>query len=72
MRANETDDFREAIEKEIDSFKSNDIFELAPLENKLKHKLLMHFAWSFKRKRNLIGELIKHKACSHVHGGKKI
>ena len=48
------------------------MFELMPIENEPKENTMIPFAWSFKRKRNPIGELIKHKARLCVHGGKQV
>ena len=62
MKAEDADDFRKAMGKEIQSFKDEGIFELIHLKNKPSHKTLIPFIWSFKRKRNPMGELIKHKA----------
>ena len=58
------------MKQEIDNFKEEKIFELVPLNKKPSHKSLIPFVWSFKYKRNPIGELIKHKARLCVHGGK--
>ena len=60
------------MKKEINSFKDEKIFELMLLNKKPAHKSLIPFVWSFKRKRNPIGELIKHKAHLCVDGGKQI
>ena len=72
MKADDADEFRKAMKKEINSFKDEKIFELMLLNKKPAHKSLIPFVWSFKRKRNPIGELIKHKARLCVHGGKQI
>ena len=72
IKAEDADDFRKAMGKEIKSFKDADIFELMLLQDKPQHKTLIPFVWSLKRKRNPMGELIKLKARLCVHGGKQI
>ena len=57
--------------KEIKSFKDEGIFDLTVIHKKPTHRPLILFSWSFKRKRNHTGELIKNKARSCVHGGKQ-
>ena len=61
MKAEDSAQFREAILKEINSFKKEQIFELNPL-NKLSDRSLILFVWSFKHKRKPMRELIKYKA----------
>ena len=70
MEAHDSESFREVMGKEIDSFNKEDIFKLIPIKDKLKHKSLILFIWSFKRKRNLLSNLIKHKARLYIHRGK--
>ena len=72
MKADDADEFRKAMKKEIDSFNEEKIFELIPISKKPDHKSLIPFVWSFKRKRNPMGELIKHKARLCVYGGKQV
>ena len=72
IKAEDADDFRKAMRKEIKSFRDADIFELIPLQNKPQHKSLILFVWLFKRKRNLMGELIKYKARLYAYGGKQV
>ena len=43
MNANDANNFREVIGKEIESFKDNGIFELIPLKSKPEHKSLTLF-----------------------------
>ena len=67
MKADDADEFRKAMKKEIDSFNEEKIFELIPISKKPDHKSLIPFVWSFKRKHNPMGELIKHKARLCIH-----
>ena len=59
MKANDLAQFKKAMETEIENLKKENIFKLMSLENKPHDRLLILFVWSFKRKRNLMGELIK-------------
>ena len=72
MKADNADQFRDTMNKEIKSFKSEKIFELMLIKNKPSEKSLILFIWSFKRKRNLLSELIKHKARLCIHGRKQV
>ena len=72
MNAEDADSFREAMEKEFDSFKQEKMFKLLLLRDKLKYKSLIPFTWSFERKRNPLGDFMKYEACSCVHGGEQI
>ena len=56
----------------IKSFKHEKIFEIMPLAKKPTEKSLMPFAWTFKRKINPMGDLIKHEARSCAHNRRKI
>ena len=55
IKAEDADDFREAIGKEVDNFKETKIFELVQLEKKPPHKSLIPSVQLFKQKQNLIG-----------------
>ena len=72
MKSDNANSFREAMGKEVTSFKEEKIFEIAPIKNKPSKKSLTPFVWSFKRKRNPMGELIKYKARLCVHGGRQV
>ena len=72
MKADAFAQFKEEIGKEVDSFKKNIMFGLMPIENKPKDKTVISFVWSFKHKRDPMGELIKHKVIICVHGGKQV
>ena len=61
MKIDETNLFKNAIEVDIVSFKEEKTFKLTPLTDKPKDKALIPFVSSFKRKHNVLGELIKHK-----------
>ena len=50
MKADDADDFRKAMGKEVKSFKDANTFGLVPLQNKPQHAFLIPFVWSFKRK----------------------
>ena len=69
MKAEDSEDFKAAMKKEINDLYEANIFDIIPLEDKPKNYKLIRFIWSFKRKRSLIGVLIKHKARLYVHGG---
>ena len=60
------------MSKEISSFKEKEIFEVIPLKDKPIEKNLIPFVWSFKRKHNSLGNLIKYKARLYIHGGKQV
>ena len=60
------------MKKEIKSFKDENTFKILPISEKPSHKSLIPFIWSFKRKRNAFGELIKYKARLCVHGGRQV
>ena len=68
MKAKDSEDFKAAMKKEVNDLYKADVFEVIPLKDKLKEYKLIRFIWSFRRKRSLIGLLIKHKArlCIHV------
>ena len=68
MQSGDSNTFRKAMAKEISSFKEEKIFEIIPIEPKPKEKYLIPFIWLFKRKRNPIGDLIKHKARLCMYG----
>ena len=72
MKAEDADDFKETMGKEIQSFKDEETYELIHVKRKPSHESLIPFIWSFKRKRSPMGELMKHKARSCAHGGKQI
>ena len=60
MQSDDADSFREVMGIEIESFKEEKIFDIIPIRNKPSNESLAPFFWSFKRKRNPMGELIKH------------
>ena len=60
------------MDKEIESFKKEEIFKPLPLKDKPANKSLISFVWSFKCKRNPLRELIKHKARLYINGAKQI
>ena len=72
IKAEDSNQFREAMSKEIDSFKEKEIFEVIPLKDKLIEKNLIPFIWFFKRKHNPLSDLIKHKARLYIYGGKQV
>ena len=71
MKADNCARFKETMDKEIENFKQENIFKVVPLKDKPDAKTLISFAWSFKRERNPLGRLIKHKALMCMCGGKQ-
>ena len=72
MSTEDSDLFKEAMKKEVNSFIEKKIFQIIPLKDKPSHKSLIPFVWSFKQKRNIIGDLIKYKARLYLHGEKQV
>ena len=72
MQSEDSDDFRKAMAKETSSFKQEKAFEIMPIGSKPKEKSLIPFMWSFKRKRNPMGNLIKHETRLCMHGGRQV
>ena len=60
------------MNKEIESFKLEKIFELMHSKDKPLEKCLIPFIWLFKRKRNPLSELIKHKVRLCIYRGKQV
>ena len=67
MKAPNVVDFIRAMEKEITDL--NDTGKLVKKTNIPKEVKLIRLIWSFKRKQNPLGQLIKHKARLCIHGG---
>ena len=59
------------MSSEIENFNKQGVFELVPINNEPQDRTMVPFVWSFKRKRNPLGELTKHKARLFTHGAKK-
>ena len=50
---------------------TEDVWEIIPKSSLPTSAHIIRLIWSFKRKRNTFGDLIKHKARLCVHGGIK-
>ena len=72
MKADDSIQFKEAMSKEIGSFKKEKTFTLISLKDKPSNRSLIPFVWSFKRKRNPMGELLKHKVRLCIHSRKEV
>ena len=55
--------------KEIEALTKDKVWRLESKRNIPPHAKLIHLIWSFKRKRNPLGDLIKYKPRLYVHGG---
>ena len=62
-------DFIKAMVKEIDDHEKNNHWTMVPRSSMPSGTKTILAIWSFKRKRNPMGELIKHKARLCAHGG---
>ena len=71
MHAHDCAEFQNAMDKEVESLQKDGVFRIIPLSELPSDKKLIPMIWSFKRKRNPLGDLIKHKARLCVHGGKQ-
>ena len=69
MEAEDREDFKKAMVKEVDDLTKTHVWRLVPKTEVPKDARLIRLIWSFKRKRNPLGELLKHKARLCVHGG---
>ena len=69
MQAHDKADFIKAMEKEVNDLNSTGVWKLVRKSEMPKDAKLIRLIWSFKRKRNPLGQLIKHKARLCVHGG---
>ncbi len=69
MAAPDKADFLQAMTKEIQDLTKDNVWRLELKKNIPPHAKLIRLIWSFKRKRNPLGELLKHKARLCVHGG---
>ena len=72
MKADDFAPFKEAMVKEVDSFKKGSAFELISIQNKPKEKSMIPFVLSFNIKRNLMGELIKRKDRFYTRYSKQV
>ena len=71
MHAHDCEKFQEAMDVEVDTLRKDGVFRIVPLSKLPKEKTLIPMIWSFKRKRNPMGDLLKYKARLCVHGGKQ-
>ena len=69
MRAHDQQEFREAMVKEVEDLTKTHVWKLIWKSDMPKEAKLIRLIWSFKRKKNPLGELLKHKARLCVHGG---
>ena len=69
MAAPDKEEFLQAMKKEINDLTEDNVWRLELKKNIPPQAKLIRLIWSFKRKRNPIGELLKHKARLCVHGG---
>ena len=69
MAAPDKKEFIAAMQKEVEALTKDNVWRLEPKRNIPPHAKLIRLIWSFKRKRNPLGDLIKHKARLCVHGG---
>ena len=69
MKAPDVADFIRAMEKEVKDLNDTGVWKLVKKTEMPKDAKLIRLIWSFKRKRNPLGQLIKHKARLCVHGG---
>ena len=69
MKAEDAEYFKVSTIKEFNSLHEADVYDAIPLSDNPKDRKLIKFIWSFRRKRSLIGELIKYESRSCVHGG---
>ena len=69
MKAPDVADFIRAMEKEVTDLNDTGVWKLVKKTDMPKEAKLIRLIWSFKRKRNPLGQLIKHKVRLCVHGG---
>ena len=69
MKADDHEDFMKVMKKEIKDSTTEDVIEIFPKSSLPTSAHIMRLIWSFKRKRNPFGELIKHKARQFIHVG---
>ena len=68
MKAPDVEKFIQAMEKEVNDLNETGVWKLVKKTDMPKDAKLIRLIWSFKRKRNPLGQLIKHKARLYVHG----
>ena len=64
MAAEDQPEFQKAMKKEVNDLTASDVWELVDISTLPAGVRLIHMIWSFKRKRNPMGVLLKHKASS--------
>ena len=69
MAVHDKSEFIADMKKEVDALTKDKVWRIEPRKNIPEHAKLIRLIWSFKRKRNPMGELMKHKARLFVHGG---
>ena len=69
MKAEDCEDFKKAMVKEVTDLTKTHVWKLIKKTDMPNDTKLIRLIWSFKRKHNPLGELLKHKARLCVHGG---
>ena len=69
MDAEDKQDFKKAMMKEVEDLTKTHVWKIIKKSDLPPDARLIRLIWSFKRKRNSLGELLKHKARLCVHGG---
>ncbi len=69
MKAEDCEDFKKAMVKEVTDLTKTHVWKLIKKTDMPNDAKLIRLIWSFKRKHNPLGELLKHKARLCVHGG---
>ena len=69
MAAPDKKEFIAAMQKEVEALTKDKVWRLEPKKNIPANAKLIRLIWSFKRKRNPQGDLLKHKARLCAHGG---
>ena len=71
MAADDSEEFIAAMVKEIKDLFDTEVWELILISDLPADAILIPLIWSFRRKRDPMGNLLKHKARICVHGGKQ-
>ena len=69
LKADDCEDFMKSMEKEIKYLTTEYAWEILPKSSLPTSTQIIRLIWSFKRKRNPFGDIIKHKSLLCVHGG---
>ena len=71
IKSHDKEDFSKAMVKEVDGLQDSVVFHLVKRSVVDKSSAILPAIWSFRRKRNPAGEVLKHKARLNAHGGKQ-